>query len=202
MNPEKYRKWEEYGNEDLRYNYPDLNEHSLVFDVGLYKGGFAERIHNTYGCIVYGFEPVHSFFEDARKKLNPNPKLQLFNHGLSAITEWCEIVVDGDSSSTFNGNPSDKEKIQLIGINDFLATHHISSVDLLKINIEGGEFDLLESLLSSGNISIFKEIQVQFHEFVPEADDRRLGILEKLSETHSPTYSFPFVWENFSKKKL
>jgi len=41
------------GDETLRLDYPELNENSVVFDLGGYKGDFAQAINEKYGCTVY-----------------------------------------------------------------------------------------------------------------------------------------------------
>jgi len=81
-----------------------------------------------------------------------------------------------------------------------MKKHEISIVHFMKINIEGGEYDLLEHLLESGFISSITNIQVQFHDFVPNAEVQMNKIQHELSKTHSLTYQYPFVWENWQKK--
>jgi hypothetical protein len=43
-------------------------------------------------------------------------------------------------------------------------------------------------------------VQVQFHDFVPDAERRMRRIQEKLGKTHSLTYQYLFVWENWALK--
>ena len=43
---------------------------------------------------------------------------------------------------------------------------------LMKINIEGGEYDLLEELLDENMIKQIVNLQVQFHDFVERSDER------------------------------
>ena len=51
---------------------------------------------------------------------------------------------------------------------DFIKSHGIQFIDLMKINTEGGEFDLFEFLTQDSNkelISKIGKIQIQFHDF-------------------------------------
>ena len=73
-------------------------------------------------------------------------------------------------------------------------------VDLMKINIEGGEYDGLDKLVGTGLIKGIKSIQVQFHDFVPDAEKRVKDIHDKLQVTHIPTYQYEFVWENWQRR--
>jgi len=71
-----------------------------------------------------------------------------------------------------------------------------------KINTEGDEFETLKSLIENNMIEIFTDIQVQFHNFIPDAENLRNGLQEKLLKTHKLTYNFDFVWENWQKNNL
>jgi len=45
-----------------------------------------------------------------------------------------------------------------------------------------------------------KNVQVQFHDFVPHAKTRMQSIQRRLAITHELSYQFEFVWENWSRK--
>jgi hypothetical protein len=46
----------------------------------------------------------------------------------------------------------------------------------------------------------FKDIQVQFHKFMPHAEKRRSKIQKELKRIHYLTYQYDFVWENWQRK--
>ena len=70
----------------------------------------------------------------------------------------------------------------------------------MKMNIEGGKYDLLEHLIVRGLILNIENIQVQFHDFVPDAASRMGGIKMNLAKTHVLTYEYESVWENWKIK--
>ena len=74
-------------------------------------------------------------------------------------------------------------------------------MNLMKINIEGGEYDLLEDLIASDYIEKIENVQVQFHTFVEHSAERMLRIHKALSNTHYRTYQYEFVWENWTQKQ-
>jgi hypothetical protein len=45
-----------------------------------------------------------------------------------------------------------------------------------------------------------RDIQVQFHDFVPDAEHRMRRIQQALEATHDLTFEYPFVWENWRRK--
>ena len=70
----------------------------------------------------------------------------------------------------------------------------------MKINIEGAEYDLLDSLISKNNHSIVQNLQIQFHDFVfSDVKERMFKIHSELCKSHSLSYQYEFVWENWKK---
>ena len=93
-----------------------------------------------------------------------------------------------------------KELIEIKSISEFIESNKIQRIDLLKLNIEGGEYDLIEELIDTNWIININDIQVQFHDFVPNATKRLIKLREKLEITHYLTYEYEFVWENWRKR--
>ena len=108
---------------------------------------------------------------------------------------------DNEASST-KRKISDKEgeKIKIKKISDIIEEQRVNNIDLMKINIEGGEYDLLPFLINENLISKINNIQVQFHNFIPNAVKKREEITNLLKNTHKNDWSYYFVWENWSLK--
>ena len=70
----------------------------------------------------------------------------------------------------------------------------------MKINIEGGEFEVIPELIKTNLISRVDNLQVQFHEFIDNSKYKRDEIQKKLRKTHRLTYNYYFVWENWEKQ--
>ena len=197
---ENLRIWFEIvGDESLRLDY-DLDEESLVFDLGGYKGQWASDIFSKYVCRIFIFEPVTEFAKRIRGRFIKNEYISVFEFGLSSKNSFANISINMDSSSIYK-NSSDLQEIRLVEAIDFMKEHFIQEIDLMKINIEGAEFDLLNHLIDTEFIHNIKDIQVQFHDFLPEAETRMGKIQEKLRETHEITYQYKFVWENWRRKQ-
>jgi FkbM family methyltransferase len=190
--------FEKKGDQTLRLNY-NLEANSVVFDLGGYEGEWASNIYCKYGSNIFIFEPYEEFFRDIQIKFSHNTKIKTFNFGLAGSDRIEKLFIDQNSSSIFN-ETGIYAQIQLKSIFNFFNEFNLSNVDLMKINIEGGEFELLEALLETDLILVFDNIQVQFHDFVPNADSRMLNIQNKLSRTHFLTYQFEYVWENWKRK--
>ena len=187
------------GDITLRLNY-NLNKNSIVFDVGGYKGWFAENIYSRYGSKIYVFEPVTSFYNNLEIKFKNIKEIKVHNFGLSDIDKKDIISVSENASSIYLKDKNNSQQITLMSINNFINKNEIIEIDLLKLNIEGGEFFVIPALIESGLVKKIKNIQVQFHSFVPNSKIKREKIREQLSETHILSYNYYFVWENWVLK--
>jgi len=190
--------FENRGDKTLRLDY-DLDGNSLVFDLGGYEGQWASDIFAMYCCSIYVFEPVEVFAQNITKRFSKNPKVQVHPFGLASADQVISIGLNSDGSSIYKSSPKSVSG-RLVQAADFLGSRNIQAIDLMKINIEGGEYDLLEYLIDSGVVAKIKNIQVQFHDFVPDAEIRMHHIQEALTRTHRLTYQYPFVWENWQLK--
>lgn len=186
------------GDQTLRLNYPLLRE-DVVFDLGGFVGDFAEAIHRRYGCTVYLFEPVQSFFSACQARFAGNEKIHCFNYGLSSAKQTLHISLAGDASSIARNITDQLEAVQLERFDEFLCRFDVQKIALLKMNIEGGEFDVLEHLIETGNIARVQYLQVQFHDFAENALARRDRIRAALAQTHRLDWSYHFVWESWSR---
>ena len=176
-----------------------LDKDSLVFDLGGYEGWFAARIFCKYCCNVIIFEPYVEYVDQMHNRFLHNKKIKIFPFGLAEQTQNAMLNIDNYSSSMYIKS-TNSVNVKLIKASIFFSEHNIQFVDVMKINIEGGEYDLLEHLIESGLIFKIKNLQIQFHFFVPNASIRMDKIQAKLEESHILTYQYYFVWENWQLK--
>jgi len=190
--------FQDKGDSTHRLQY-DLNASSIVLDLGGYEGQWASDIYSRYCCTVHVFEPVQAYAENIQRRFAGNAHIQVYPFGLGATNTEIQIGLSNDGSSVFQ-KTAQTETGQLVEAKAFFDRNGIGEIDLMKINIEGGEYELLEYLLDSGVTAKIRNIQVQFHDFVPNAETRMKSIQERLSQTHSLTYQYEFVWENWRVK--
>jgi len=187
------------GDRTLRLQY-DLTAESWVLDLGGYQGQWASDIFAVSGCRVDVFEPVKSFAEQMKNRFAKNPRIRVFGFGLGASDRKETITINGAASSCVrSGSGAKSEEIEIKSILSFLKKEGSREVALMKVNIEGGEYELLEALLNDGAISRVRDLQVQFHDFVSGAEERRAALHIRLQATHRLTYEFPFIWENWRR---
>lgn len=174
--------------ESLRYTY-DLTPDSLVIDCGFHKGTFTKEMVRRYNCWIEAYEPIEEFYRQGK---NIPGKINLVNAGVGAINQMRTFKIKGDSTGFFAGEGK-SERVSIKAIRDVA----LKGCDVLKLNIEGMEFEVLESMLDRDLAVLCQNIQVQFHPIVPDFQSRYEAIRSKLLETHHLTFDFPWCWQNF-----
>ena len=194
-------RWHEADGENtFRLDYDNLDENSIVIDLGGYKGEWASNIYSKYLCNVFVFEPASFFYQQLKKRFERNPKIKICLFGLGS-QDKDEIIYLNAEATSIHQKKGNSENISIRNFATFLKQNDIKKIDLIKINIEGSEYDLLEFIIKNNLAGQIENIQVQFHNFVENAETRMKQIQNDLANTHTLTYQYHFVWENWRLKK-
>ena len=186
------------GDATLRLDYP-LTPDSTVLDVGGYQGQWASDIVERYGCKVMVFEPWPAFARQMENRFRDTTAVTVYPFGLGARSRTEPLYGQGDSTSVFQRSKgAESQPLPIRALAETWQELDLHFVELMKINIEGGEYELLEALITTKLIRRVRDVQVQFHKIVPGAPARRRLLQDQLAATHRLTYSIPFVWENWT----
>ena len=200
-------KWWAHGSADstLRLNYP-LDENSIVFDLGGFRGAFAENIYNKYKSNIYIFEPLPNFINEIRGKFKENNKVRVFDYGVGGKTEDLVMVISEDASylvshrEVENIEGKNTSTVKIKSFKDAYDETEVDKIDLMKINVEGAEYEIMQNIFDNDLVSKINNFQIQFHNVTNDSERLLLDIREKLSETHTLDWKFDWVWENWSLK--
>jgi len=173
-------------------------------DLGAFQGEWSKEMITKYGGKSHMFEILPSCLSELKSNCT-GPNYYIHEFGLSSETKVAQTSSDsqGAGFSVYNNNTASKMSVSFKRMSDFLVENNIGQVDVCKINIEGGEYDLLEHMLHKGIHLSCNNIQVQFHGLIggcyPINDffERRIRIRKELEKTHRLTYDYYFVWENW-----
>jgi len=187
--------------EHLRYEY-NLNPDSIVIDGGGYEGNWFKTIWEKYHCNIHVFEPIGDFYMQCSKlatslEAGPDRKIKVYNDGLWSSDTWDSFSVRGDTSGAFTES-SRNEIVHLTSASDVVS--RLGHVDVMKLNIEGSEYEVLEWLFDTALLKRIDNIQVQFHFNFPEAKRKYPFITNLLSQTHRPEWDSEPTWQNWVKK--
>lgn len=184
-----------------RSSFDFLNENSTVIDLGGYKGDWTSDLYSRYNCSIHIFEPVKAFAEIIQLRFKKNLKIKVYQAGLAEADGNAIISLDEFASKiTIEKELGNTERIELKEFNSFLSETGIQKIDLIKINIEGAEYELLNHLINTGTIDKIKVLLIQFHDFIPDAESKRESIRQALNITHKIIFDYPFVWECWERK--
>lgn len=192
-------EWKAAGHESLRLDY-DLDESAVVVDVGGYGGQWTSDIVARYLCRVHVYEPVPAFAERIRRRFARNPLVTVHEVGLAAATREEAMYVRDTASSVFGEGPGPSETIRLVRAADAFRDAEIERIDLLKLNIEGSEYELLEHLIDDGWIEGIRHVQVQFHDLGPGSRKRMEELRARLAATHELSWRKELVWESWKRR--
>ena len=185
----------------------NITENSIVMEFGGYRGEWTKNMYEKYGCNIFVYEPVKKNYDYLSHMFSSVEKIKVLKYGVSDSTRECIINTNNtknDSSSIYQEmiNTGETEIIQLKDVNDTINEIVSNDIDLISMNIEGCEYEVMESLIKSGLIEKIKKIQIQFHfEIGPESFDRRAKIQKRLTKTHELIYNYDFCWEAWQRKK-
>lgn len=179
-------EWQEGNLEYLRYEY-DLSPGDTVIDCGAYSGEWAEAIFSRYGCKVICIEP--------------GPWIVGFSRGQvinKAAATYDGVMKFGGNAYYTSAHEELTHEYPCFDFNALLKEQ--GEIALLKMNVEGAEYDLLDHVIGAGLHTAIRNLQVQFHQIEGEPyHDRYEAIQMEMAKTHRLTFCYPFVWENWRR---
>jgi FkbM family methyltransferase len=191
--------WYECEGEKTRYCVWDVGPESIVWDVGAYEGEWSRRMAERYDPHLYLFEPIPRARNLAQTRWGANPKMWFSHFALGAEERIVEFHdCDRDGAGMFSeGNPV--LDVQMISFEQAMEKTGVEHIDLMSLNIEGGEYELLPHILDTGIIHRIDRMMIQWH-WRQEGDDKRQrAIQERIAETHRMRWNHA-AWEAWRKK--
>ena len=150
---------------------------NLCIDIGANKGNFSKFIlQNSVNCKVIAFEPLPKCYEKLLILKEQYPeRFTPINMGVADIESILELNF-GDENSELASFSKEINKISYVGVNNinkvnievisldkYFSTICVESIDLIKIDTEGFEYEVLKG--ASETILKFKPkfIQIEFN---------------------------------------
>lgn len=186
--------------ESCRVTYP-LTSKSLVVDVGGLTGDWAARIYCLYSCRIDVYEPHPELSKRASMNFLSNPNVRVHDYGLGGKSEKLFLYGDSADASVYNNSSASKTRLLILKASEVFNTKYQNGIDLLKMNVEGAEYDILPDLLANYDMTKIKNIQIQFHRNVPDYSMKRDAIRRDLSKTHIMDWCYDYIFENWTLKK-
>jgi hypothetical protein len=135
-----------------------------------------------------------------------NKRVKIVSSALGAHSRKTVMAFLDNGTTEFKNNPqSTLFETTVTGVSDFLNDSIQNkifsglkgSIGCIKLNIEGGEYDILEQLIRTGEILLFRTLIIQFHRQPTNWKERFDSIEKKLIDSHRLTWRFHMVWERW-----
>lgn len=145
-----------------------LNRESVVVDVGLGEDvTFSESVIAKYGSVVYGFDPTPRAIEFVKRRASPS--IRLYESGLGAERGTATLHLPNNPAHV-SGSVSreahlgrETVAVKLITIGDLFGLLECDRIDLLKLDIEGAEYDVIGSSDFHMSANRIGQLCVEFH---------------------------------------
>jgi len=137
---------QEFENEVNYEKFFSVNENDVVFDVGASVGPFTKSIIHKNPQKVLCLEPHHRLFETLEKNMKDYSNVKCINKGIS--TQDGEVLFENLFNDTLGpdyvGDNLWKKVDRGVGITfrTLIKENNIDTIDFLKTDCEGGEYDI------------------------------------------------------------
>jgi tRNA G37 N-methylase Trm5 len=129
-----------FENNDYEYCF-EVEENDIVVDIGATIGEFTYKILEKKPKHCYVVEPLPVFFDTLKKNLEGNQVS--FTNAAITNDKYCNIEWDGRNSI-----------VNTLTFKDFVAQNRLNKIDFLKVDCEGGEYDIF----TEENIEFLKKV--------------------------------------------
>lgn len=171
------------------YVCPDvLSPNAVVYSFGIGEDiSFDRTVYTNHDCHIYGFDPTPKSIRWIKTQTLPE-KFHFFEYGISSQSGPATFFlpknpnhVSGSMVVQNNIDVQEKVVVRMKSFADIAAELGHTHIDILKMDIEGAEYDVIENILNT-NIPI-TQILIEFHDrFVENGKARTQQAIKKLND--------------------
>lgn len=185
-----------------------LKNNLMIFDVGAHKGQTSSHLCKLFPqSFIHAFEPSPYLFAEIEKNLSKRKNIRCHNFALGEADEEAFLTKPHSDlcGQVVKAKENNSSSISVHRLDGFCQVENISSIDLLKVDVEGNELSVLRG--ASGIIER-NAIRAIFLECDFNKDDKQhsyfIDIFDFLSEKnfcfhglfdvvrYSPSYGIGF----------
>lgn len=150
----------------------NLDSNSVVLDLGANTGVFSRTISEKLGCKVYSVEPVPTLFN----LIQETDLVKKIAVAISSKSGFVDVYLPEDRCATMHKRKQDETeklmRVEAVSLSELVKKLELKKIDLVKMDIEGEELPILESL-NFQDLQTIDQWTIEFHDFLyPETHDR------------------------------
>lgn len=149
--------------------FEKINKLDVVVDVGSNIGLFTELARTKGAKNIYSLEINQNSIKTFKDIHEKNKSVYLIEKGLSGNSGSQEIYIDPSNSliSSINKDHqnsfTNSTSVEMLSFTDFVKSFDIQNIDLIKIDVEGAEYEIFDSI-SEEDIKKLNYIILEFHD--------------------------------------
>jgi FkbM family methyltransferase len=196
-------KWEKDNGDEIKIiDYP-LDSTSQVIELGGFTGVWSKKIIEKFNPNLLIVEPVPQFVYELKRQFNNNPKVNIEESAISTSNKKINLYVKGSATSETIQVSDRQISVDFYDINYLISKYNLSKIDLIQVNIECEEYPLIMNWIETGFLKNVKYLQVQFHTFCENYEERYETIFQGLKKIgFEINYKYDFVWESWINKNI
>ncbi len=194
-----YRAFRKEQGSQTPAQFPHVRQGDVVLDIGGYLGDWSADMTKRYSVLSHVFEPHPGFAAAMTERFTDYADVHVHAYAVGSNDGSLELSDQANASSALiSDGPTVQGSVRALG--SVIQELALTDIAVVKMNIEGGEYDLLPAMIECGFIQRVDRLAVQFHKYSPDDVARRDAIPEGLSRTHLCEWAYPFVWEQWARK--
>ena len=152
----------------VRREYGPIERCRTIVDIGAHLGTFS--IYASQSCPdarIYCYEPEQRNFDLLKYNIGLNKlkgRVHAFHCAVAASEGTRDLAIGNSLSNSFHvvPEPVNHQKVRCTTLKEIFDRHRLDSIDMLKMNCEGAEYEILESC-SDAELKRITNIRLEYH---------------------------------------
>lgn len=154
------------------YYFRSNSKAPVIIDCGANIGASILFFKWLYpNSIIYAFEPSPSIFEMLQKNISANKLENVFCYNVALADKTATVQFfepDGIAGSltgslSHGRNDGNPVEVQAMPLSAFIRENNITSIDYLKMDIEGAETAVINEMAAAQTLDLIKQAGIEYH---------------------------------------
>jgi len=191
-------RWFLFNREKLKYEM-NFKSDGLILDIGSYLGEYTKKLLDKNPEMTFWlYEPIPEHYRACLIRFKDSENVSVYQKAVTADGRNIQMQIDGLRSRQEMNTKDGVLTYTSISIQEIFDS--VSEIELLKLNIEGMEYECLNQLILSNSLKKVSYLLIQFHNFDREAEKKRNLVIKAIEKDFSNVFTFEWVWELWIRK--